>query len=201
MSEAAIVILAGGRATRFGGGDKCLAPLGKARVIDYVLDRLRRHHLPMAINANGDPRRFAEFRLPVLPDGQPGHPGPLAGVLAGMRWAAGLGLGQIVTVAADTPYFPHALVPTLIGESAGGTRIVIACCPNEDGNLLPQPTFGIWPVALADDLETSLLSGTRKIMRWVKSQPHAFTDFPMPEYFFNINSEQDRQVAEDMLKG
>lgn len=200
MADAAVVILAGGRATRFGGGDKCLARLGRARVIDYVLDRLTIHHLPMAISANGDPRRFAEFRLPVLPDPVAGHPGPLAGILAGLLWGAGIGVPQIVTVAADTPYFPHEFVRRMIDESAGASRIVIALSPSEDGNLVPQPTFGIWPVALAGDLEAALTGGTRKIMRFVKAHPHAFAEFEFAEYFFNINTIEDRQTAEDMLR-
>ena len=60
----------------------------------------------LALNANGDAARFSRFGLPVLPDPIEGFPGPLAGVLAGLDWAAGEGAETIVTVAADTPFFP-----------------------------------------------------------------------------------------------
>ncbi len=85
------VILAGGRATRMGGGDKGLRMVGERRLIDYVIDRLALQCGQLAINANGDPSRLAEFGLPILPDSLPDHPGPLAGVLAGLDWAAGQG--------------------------------------------------------------------------------------------------------------
>ena len=88
-----------------GGGDKGLRTLGEKRIIDHVIDRLRPQCAALAINANGDPARLAEFGLPVLPDSLPDHPGPLAGVLAGLNWAAARGATAIVTAAADTPFF------------------------------------------------------------------------------------------------
>ena len=76
------VILAGGRATRMGGGDKGLLPLGGATLLDQVIARLAPQVAGMALNANGDPARFADWGLPVLPDSVADYPGPLAGVLA-----------------------------------------------------------------------------------------------------------------------
>ena len=103
------VILAGGQASRMGGGDKILRPLAGRRVIDHVLERLRPQVTQMALNANGDPARFASFDLPVIADSMADFPGPLAGVLAGMDWAAAEGAEHILTVAADTPFFPADL--------------------------------------------------------------------------------------------
>ena len=100
------VILAGGLASRMGGGDKSLRPLAGRRVIDHVLERLRPQVTHMALNANGDPARFAAFDLPVIADSMAEFPGPLAGILAGMDWAAAEGAEHILTVAADTPFFP-----------------------------------------------------------------------------------------------
>ena len=78
------VILAGGRASRMGGGDKPLLPLGTTTILGHVVDRLAPQVDRLALNANGDPVRFADFGLPVLPDSLPDRPGPLAGVLAGL---------------------------------------------------------------------------------------------------------------------
>ena len=100
------VVLAGGLATRMGGGDKALLPLGGRSLLAHVLARLERQVGAMALNANGDAARFAEYDLPVLADSIAGYPGPLAGVLAGLDWAATQGADAIVTVAADTPFFP-----------------------------------------------------------------------------------------------
>ena len=69
------VILAGGQASRMGGGDKTLRPLAGRRVIDHVLERLRPQVPQMALNANGDPARFAAFELPVIADSMAEFPG------------------------------------------------------------------------------------------------------------------------------
>ena len=77
------VILAGGKASRMGGGDKSLLPLAGRRIIDHVLERLQLQVSDLALNANGDPTRFTEFGLPIVADSVSEFPGPLAGVLAG----------------------------------------------------------------------------------------------------------------------
>ena len=113
MAEIPGIILAGGRATRMGGGDKGLKLVGGRRLIDHVIARLAPQCGPLALNANGDPARFIDLGLPVLPDSLPDHPGPLAGVLAGLDWACEQGGEAIVTAAADTPFFPTDLVARL----------------------------------------------------------------------------------------
>jgi molybdopterin-guanine dinucleotide biosynthesis protein A len=82
------VILAGGLSRRMGGGDKALLPLAGATMLERVLARLAPQVDSVVINANGNADRFDAFGLPVVADPVPGFPGPLAGVLAGMRWAA-----------------------------------------------------------------------------------------------------------------
>ena len=151
------VILAGGQSSRMGGGDKCLLSLGGRPILAHVIDRLRPQVDGLALNANGDPERFAAFGLPVLPDSVGGFPGPLAGVLAGMDWAAGQGAEAIVTAAADTPFFPDDLVRALrTATVAGDTPLAMAMTPGEDGRLDRHPTFGYWPVDLRDDLRAAL---------------------------------------------
>ena len=67
-----------------GGGDKPLLSLAGHSLLDRVIARLSPQCAPLALNANGDPARFAAFGLPVLPDSIDGNAGPLAGVLAGL---------------------------------------------------------------------------------------------------------------------
>ncbi|MGH7087917.1 MAG: NTP transferase domain-containing protein, partial [Stellaceae bacterium] len=69
------IVLAGGLARRMGGGDKGLRRLGGKPLLDWVIERARPQVSALALNANGDPERFAEFRLPVVPDGFPGNAG------------------------------------------------------------------------------------------------------------------------------
>ena len=194
------VILAGGRATRMGGGDKTLRPLGHARLIDHVVARLQPQCSALAINANGDPARFADLGLPVLPDGLADHPGPLAGVLAGLDWAATQGADAIVTAAGDTPFLPHDLVARL-RAAAGPSGLALAASPDETGRLRRHPTFGLWPVALRDDLRGALEDGLRKIVLWTDRHGAGTAAFPLDpgDPFFNVNTPDDIAAAEAML--
>jgi molybdopterin-guanine dinucleotide biosynthesis protein A len=196
------VILAGGRSTRMGGGDKCLLPLGGRPILTHVIERLAPQVDALALNANGDPARFAAFGLPVLPDGVAGHAGPLAGVLAGMDWAAGRGASAIVTAAADTPFFPRDLVTLLRAAAvAADTGLAMAATPGEDGRPDRHPTFGLWPVALREDLRAALAAGTRKVVAW--TEPHGCARaivHDRGEPFFNVNTPDDLRAAETMLE-
>ena len=194
------VILAGGRATRMGGGDKGLRSLGDRTLIAHVIARLAPQCGPLAINANGDPARLAAFGLPVLPDPLPDFPGPLAGILAGLDWAASFGAPAIVTAAADTPFLPADLVARLIA-AAGPKRLALAASPDATGTLQRHPTFGLWPVALRDDLRASLAGGLRKITRWADAHQAgtAVFDAAPLDPFFNVNTPEDLALAQRLL--
>lgn len=191
------VILAGGRATRMGGGDKGLREVAGESLLARVIARLGAQCAPLALNANGDPGRFAGFGLPVLPDSLPDHPGPLAGVLAGLDWAASLGAGAIVTAAADTPFFPADLSRRL-QEAAGPEGLALAACPDAAGKLQRHPTFGLWPVALRDDLRAALQGGLRKIVLWTDAHGAGTARFEAAPFdpFFNVNTPEDIAEAE-----
>ncbi len=195
------VILAGGLARRMGGGDKALRRIGAGTILDRVIDRLAPQVSGIALNANGDPARFAALGLPVLPDSVSGHPGPLAGVLAGLDWGADQGADAIVTVAADTPFFPVDLVDRLRGAAAAlGTPIALAATAGEDGKRIRHPTFGYWPVALRDDLRAALHDGVRKVVLWTDRHGAAEAHFPADpvDPFFNINTPEDLARAHVM---
>lgn len=197
------IILAGGLARRMGGGDKSLLDLGGRPVLARVIDRLAPQVGSMALNANGDPDRFAHYGLPVLPDGEPDYPGPLAGVLAGLDWAAAQGADTIVTVAADTPFFPSNLVEHL--EQArvrAGTPIALAATPDPERGIGRHPTFGLWPVHLREDLRAALRAGTRKIVAWTDAHGAASAMFPCDPFdpFFNLNRPSDMVAAQRLLK-
>lgn len=194
------IILAGGRATRMGGGDKGLRVVGGLRLIDHVIARLSVQCAPLAINANGDPARLAEFGLPVLPDSLPDHPGPLAGVLAGLDWAASLGATAIITAAADTPFLPADLTQRLIAN-AGPSGLCLAASADPSGKMHRQPTFGLWPTALRHDLRAALNGGLRKIVLWTDAHNAGTAEFPSHPFdpFFNINTPEDIARAETLL--
>ena len=194
------VILAGGQATRMGGGDKGLLTLGGQTLLARVIDRLEPQVGSVALNANGDAARFADLDIPVLPDSIDGFVGPLAGVLAGLDWAASQGADTIVTAAADTPFFPCDLVPQLLLRADGMAHpLVLAATPDPKRGTARHPTFGLWPVALRDDLRAALTGGLRKVVLWTDQHDGREALFPDEDAFFNVNTPQDLARAETML--
>lgn len=185
-----------------GGGDKGLLPLGGRPILAHVIERLEPQVERLALNANGDPARFAAFGLPVLRDSIEDRPGPLAGVLAGLDWAADAGAEAVISAAADTPFFPADLADRLQGAAkAAGTRLALAATPRPDGGLDRHPTFGLWPVGLRDDLRGALEGGLRKVVTWTEPHGCALAVFHnnAPEPFFNVNTPEDLGRAEAML--
>jgi len=195
MSECA-VILAGGRATRMGGIDKGRLMLHGETLIERVAARISSQVDRVIINANGDLSRFDDLGLPVVADTIDDFPGPLAGVLAGMDWAAEHGYDWLISVAADTPDFPLDLVSRLASET---TPIVLAATPDPQRGRLPQPTFGRWKVSCREDLRDALQQGVRKIRQWTQAQGESLVLFDDND-FFNINTPEDLVWAEQHLK-
>ncbi|WP_419740566.1 molybdenum cofactor guanylyltransferase MobA [Ruegeria sp.] len=211
MTKPLGVILAGGLATRMGGGDKGLLQIGGQSLLSHVIERLCPQVDSLALNANGDAARFAEWDLPVLPDSIEGYAGPLAGVLAGLDWAAEQGADRIVTAAADTPFFPRDLVARLTEVAQGQTHpLVLATTPRTGDGALKSggkkvnrhPTFGLWPVALRDDLRAALNDGLRKVVLWTDKHDGREALFPADPFdpFFNVNTPDDLVRAEKLLE-
>jgi len=197
MKQPLGIILAGGLATRMGGGDKALLDIGGQSLLAHVIERLTPQVAAMALNANGEAARFDACGLPVLPDSIAGYAGPLAGVLAGLDWAADQGADTVVSVAGDTPFFPCDLVPRLQLAAEGMEHpLALACTP--DGR---QPTFGLWPVALRDDLRSALQNGLRKVVMWTDQHDGRQAMFDARgNPFFNVNTPRDLAQARHMYE-
>jgi len=201
MTAIVAVLLAGGQARRMGGGDKCLRPIAGRPILAHILDRLRPQVDAIAINANGDPARFAEFGLEVVGDSVAGFPGPLAGVLAGLDWAATRHAAALdmVSVPCDGPFLPHDFVARLVaGRDAAGAEMACAASAGQ-----AHPVAALWPVRLRDDLRRALtIEGIRKVDAWTGRHRLAqvpFSDEPV-DPFFNANEPRDLMEAERLLK-
>jgi molybdopterin-guanine dinucleotide biosynthesis protein A len=196
------LVLAGGRSSRMGGGDKCLEPLGGKPLLGHVLARLKPQVADMIISANGDPARFASFGLPVVADSESEFAGPLAGIEAGLVWTAANRpeVSWVVTVPGDTPFIPGDLVARLVAARSGAT---MAVARSETG---VHPVVGLWPVSMASDLRVALADGFRKVSRWAEMQGAAEAVFAPTEIggrrvdpFFNINRPEDLAAAKALL--
>lgn len=196
------VLLAGGLARRMGGGDKALKTIAGKTILDHVIDRMRAQCAGLIVNANGDPRRFEAWGLPVVEDDVPGFVGPLAGILAGMDYAAEVepGVTHIVSVAADTPFVPEDLVARLWAATRS-TGLRLACAASGGW---AHPVIGLWPVYMRDDLRKALTEeGERKIDRFSARYGCAEVEWDTDpiDPFFNANEPEDLRRAEDLLRG
>ncbi|MEO1694825.1 MAG: molybdenum cofactor guanylyltransferase MobA [Pseudomonadota bacterium] len=199
------VVLAGGLSRRMGGGDKGLLNLGDRSMIGHVVARLRDQAGPLVINANGDPARFSALGLPVQPDTVDDTPGPLAGILAGLIWAQTNAptVTHIASVSSDAPFVPRDLVAQLRAALAQAPNAKIALARSEDGL---HPVIGLWPVALADDLDRALRDGVRKVLHWTDRHGTAEVHFGPVQIggvtvdpFFNANTPDDFAQARALI--
>ena len=191
------VVLAGGLARRMGGGDKARLRIGGQTIIERVLARLKPQCAALILNANGDPARFADTGLAVVPDSVPDFAGPLAGILAGLDWAAkeAPDIADIVSVPGDCPFLPEDLVARLSAARAREAA-PLACARSGEWR---HPVVGLWPVALRGDLRHALVAeGLRKIEAWTARHGVAVADWPAAplDPFFNINTPEDAAEAE-----
>ena len=191
------VLLAGGLARRMGGGDKPMRRIGGRTILERVIARLKPQCDGLILNANGDPARFASFGLPVIPDSVTNFPGPLAGILAGLDWAAANRpeVSFVLSAAADCPFLPRDLVArldeALIKENA---ELAVAASDGQS-----HPVIGLWSVALRDELRHALVEeDVRKIDRWTARYRLATVTWPVTplDPFFNANTVDDLAEAE-----
>jgi molybdopterin-guanine dinucleotide biosynthesis protein A len=194
------LLLAGGQSRRMGGGDKALRELGGVPLLARVVERLRPQVDALLLNANGDPARFAAFGLPVAADSVPGFAGPLAGILAGLDWAAANrpDCPFVLSVATDAPFLPRDLARRLVTAiSESGADLA---CAASGGRA--HPVFALWPVRLREDLRRAVVEeGIRKVDQWTARHRLVTADFadrPV-DPFFNANRPEDFATAAALL--
>lgn len=194
LPRVAGIVLAGGASSRM-GREKAFVSLGGRPVLAHVLERFRPQVALVAISANGDPARFAEFDCPVLADLEEtaGH-GPLAGVLAGLDFAQSRGLTGVAITPSDAPFLPLDFVARLMVEPLED----IAFAESASG---PQPLFSVWPLTARPAVAEALERGAFSVIGLITRLAHRRTRFgpAEPDPFFNLNRPQDVASAERRL--
>lgn len=196
------ILLAGGKASRMGGGDKCLRLLAGKPILRHVIERVAPQTAPLLLNANGDAGRFAAYGLEILPDDIAGQPGPLAGILTGLDWAAKHlpGTPHVLSISTDCPFLPTDLVSRLHHALKDGAEIAIAASNGRN-----HPVIGLWPVALRKDLRLALaVENQRRVESFCDRHRTVVVNFPgamnLPggtvDPFFNANTPEDLAIAE-----
>ena len=191
------VLLAGGLARRMGGGDKPMRQIAGRTILDRVIARLESQCDGMILNANGDPTRFAAYGLPVIADTVKEFPGPLAGILAALDWAATNrpDVEFILSAAADCPFLPRDLVTRLHrARREQNAQLAVAASAGQS-----HPVIGLWSVALREDLRQALVvEDVRKIDRWTARYRLSTVTWPTEplDPFFNANTVDDIAEAD-----
>ncbi|SIT38204.1 Molybdenum cofactor guanylyltransferase [Paraburkholderia piptadeniae] len=187
------LLLAGGRGLRMGGADKGLQTLHGEPLALHVLRRLAPQTGPLLISANRHLPRYealgAPFHAKVIGDTLPDFPGPLAGLLAGLRAAR---TPFVLSAPCDTPGLPDDLAERL--SSALDSRhadIATVTTTDAQGNTSIHPVFALLRTSLADDLEGFLQAGERKVRTWYARHKAVEVAFPDERTFYNINSLQE----------
>ncbi|MBE7185294.1 MAG: molybdenum cofactor guanylyltransferase MobA [Methylobacterium mesophilicum] len=184
------VVLAGGRSNRMGGSDKAFATLRGEPLLTRAARRLQAQVETLAVNSNTDPERLRALGLPVLPDTMGGYPGPLAGILAALEWAASRA-DAVITVAVDTPFFPDDLVARL--AEGGVDQAAVAASDRL------HPTFALWPTHIHERLPCFLREDEkRRVTGFLDLIGYRTVEWPaLPrDPFFNVNTPADLAEAE-----
>lgn len=198
------VVLGGGLSRRM-GSPKFGLQLGGQTMLTRIVARLRPQVTSVAVNLNADPAGAIDRGVLVIADTVPGFLGPLAGVLTAMRHVAATNpaASHVVVVPTDTPFFPDNLVTRMVAGLTEHQQIAVAA---SNGQM--HPLFGLWPVALADELETFLTSDPkRRVRAFIERHPSVTVDFPLIataegafDPFFNVNTPEDLTDAAQWLR-
>jgi molybdopterin-guanine dinucleotide biosynthesis protein A len=168
-------------------------------ILSRVIERMAPQCTRLILNANGDPVRFADTKLPVIADDVPDFAGPLAGILAGLDWAAvhAPDLSYVASVPGDCPFLPRDLVARL-DEARQSQGRPLACAKSGEWR---HPVVALWPVALRTDLRRAVTQeGLRKIEIWTARHGVALAEWPAEpvDPFFNVNTPEDAAAAEKL---
>jgi molybdenum cofactor guanylyltransferase len=188
-------IIAGGKSSRMEGDEKAFLKLSGKSILELIIGRFDQQVDRVIINANGDPERFSETGLEVVPDPFTNLTTPLAGLHACLRHAGNADF--LVTVPSDTPFLPLDLVSRLVDEASEG-RAAIAHSAGQDHYLV-----GAWRVDLLRDIETAIQTeGLFRVKDWVRRIAAASVTWPHLPYdpFFNVNTPHDLKLAVSIVR-
>lgn len=183
-------IIAGGQSSRMGGTEKAFLKLSGKTIMDLVVGRFDQQVDGLFINSNGDPRRFSEIGVDIVPDHFTRVTTPLAGLHACLRHAKDA--DYLVTVPSDTPFLPIDLAARLVGK-AKEARAAIAHSAGQDHYII-----GAWTTDLLTDIEDAIQrDGLLRVKDWVQRVSAATVTWPhMPhDPFFNVNTPEDLKMA------
>ena len=182
MDSVAIVLLAGGAATRFPG--KLEHAVAGRPMLAGIFDRLRGSGRPVYVASRGSfsPQLEAAIDAPLLVDRHPGA-GPLRAFLDA---CAVIRAERVFAIAADQPNLDASLIARLEQAWCDGDEAVV---PEHGGNIEPLAAVYDRRAALREgfELRASRKSAVRDLLARLRTQ------FLPCEgaYFYNVNRPED----------
>jgi len=191
------IILSGGKSRRM-KSDKSFKKINKMPLIEIVLEKSMKQLDYVFINSNNlDKYNFKGIKIDVVEDCMKGYLGPLAGILTGMKWLKkkNKDFTHLMSFPIDSPFFPNNLVSEF---EIYKDKYEIISANSGDRN---HPVFSLWHLKLENELEFSLKNGTRKIDEFTRKKKTKVVKFENFGYdpFFNINTEEDLNIAESRV--
>lgn len=189
----AAVILAGGRAQRFGGQDKGLLLLAGEPLVRHVARHLVAHADTLLVSANRNADAYAALGMRVVADTLPGQPGPLAGILAA---AQACNQAWLLCVPCDTPFIPHDLIPRLMTAAQHSGHALLRAQDDSGTHYAVM----LLHRTLIDDLAAYLAAGGRRVQDWQARHDTLTVTFAGAAHaFMNINTPADLAAAEIIM--
>ncbi|MGN8247986.1 molybdenum cofactor guanylyltransferase MobA [Pseudomonas sp. SMV7] len=157
LPPCSILILAGGRGQRMGGRDKGLLDWHGVPLVAHVQRVVRPLSDDLVISCNRNQQAYAIYADQLVGDAEADFPGPLAGVIAGLRVARH---EWVVLLACDAPLVDQALINALreAAVSSYGAAMV------RQGGYW-QPMFSVLPRRVLPVLEQAWAAGERSLQK------------------------------------
>jgi molybdopterin-guanine dinucleotide biosynthesis protein A len=197
-ADISAAILAGGRATRFGGADKASLIVGGARIVERQLAALAAVSRDIRIIAN-DPRPYADLGVPVVADAIAGA-GPIGGVYTALVDARH---ERVLVLACDLPFVPAALLERLAAESGSGEE-VDAVVPRTPRGL--EPLCAVYRKACAGRVHARIARGELRMtdlldtLRVRELGHDALGPYDEDKVFENVNTPHDYARAKGRVE-
>ena len=191
------VVLAGGKSIRF-GDNKSQAQLKGKILIDYILSEIINDFREVIIVANDPIEHLSSDKITKIVDFKK-NLGPLGGVFSAMKWVKDNDKKYqwIVTFPSDTPFFKKKIMNSFLNKINEKESELFFMKSNEKRHNI----FGLWSMDLIDQLEKDLETGSRKVEKWANSigVKTINMSFEKEDPFFNINTKEDLEKAENIL--
>lgn len=157
LPASSALILAGGRGQRMGGRDKGLVDWQGEPLIAHMHRTVRPLTDDLVISCNRNQAVYRAYADQLVGDTDADFPGPLAGVIAGLKVARH---AWVVVLACDAPLVDRALVEDLLRVAAADDS---AAMVRQGGYW--QPMFSVLPRRVLPVLEQAWAEGERSLQK------------------------------------